>query len=664
MNLFSGIKILDLTRVFSGPFATRHFSDFGAEVIKIEPSQGDDSRKFPPHIGNWSGYFEILNRNKKSIILDLKNDKDLEKFYKLCKNCDVVVENFSPDVAKRLKIDYQTIAKINSNVIYASISGVSENIVKKYYDVIAQAESGLISLNGECEDMKNATSVVDAFSGMKLAFAISSALYGREKTKRGCKINVSMKGTAFDLLEQNLINTSVTNINPKKVGNMDSAIAPFGVFKTKNGAVVVAIGNNDQWERFEAFLLKHGPKRIFKHFATNILRLKNIQNLKTEIEQVFSLYLSKNIIKILEEKNIPCGQVKTMRDVINDEENYEENLLEKIKHPIVGDIVVPTGGIFFSKFKKEKYRIAPALNMEYKEYKQEHTSQVVELLNKCFPNKKVTEKSFLWKHFDKFFNNKSVGIVALEEGVVCAFVCFTPIAIVNGENIYNHFYSCAIQATHPDFRRQGIVSKLTLMVEDKLGPAVEYIGFSNSEGVKIDKFSKKINYEILGQMATKYVVSLPYFSNFHIKQIDEINFQPKSQHNTSGFLILKNNEYLKWRYKNNPKNIYEYFEISKEDVVAGYIICKNSKLKYEVNEVALFENKEKTYKEAIKAFSKFSINRGKFFVSYSYLQNKFWKQCFPLLSFTKKINIYFTIKTADTNLEDVDKWRIQGGDVQ
>jgi len=366
MNLFSGIKILDLTRVFSGPFATRHFSDFGAEVIKIEPPQGDDSRKFPPHIGEWSGYFEILNRNKKAITLDLKNESDLDKFYKLCKKCDVVVENFSPDVAKKLKIDYQTIAKINQNIIYASISGISEKVVKKYYDVIAQAESGLISLNGESEDMKNATSVVDAFSGMKLSFAISSALYAREKTQKGCKINVSMKGSAFDLLEQNLINTSVTNINPKKVGNMDSAIAPFGVFKTKNGAVVVAVGNNDQWERLKTFLLKHGPERNLKIFETNILRLKNIRKLKIEIERVFSKHSSKNIVEILEGNNIPCGQVKTMRDVINDKENYDEKLLEKIDHPIAGNIVVPTGGVFFSNFKKEKYRIAPKLNKNNK----------------------------------------------------------------------------------------------------------------------------------------------------------------------------------------------------------------------------------------------------------------------------------------------------------
>lgn len=366
MNLFSSIKIIDLTRIFCGPLATRHFSDFGAKVIKIEPPQGDDSRNFPPLIGDWSGYFEVLNRNKKSLILNLKDKKDLGKFYNLCKNCDILVENFSSSVKKRLKIGYPTIRKINPKIIYASVSGISNNIDKKYYDVIAQAESGMISLNGSKEDMKTATSVIDAFSGMKLAYAISSALFARERTKQGCKIFVSMKGAAFDLLEQNLIASSITGKNPIKVGNMDSAIAPFGIFKTKDNAIVLAIGNENQWNEFIKFI--HKKNAGFKNnlFCTNSLRIRNIEKLKIEIESVFKLYPSKNIIQQLEKINIPCGQIKTMLEVLEDEENYSENLLEKITHPVAGKIVVPAGGIFFSNHNKTKYRNAPKLNLSRK----------------------------------------------------------------------------------------------------------------------------------------------------------------------------------------------------------------------------------------------------------------------------------------------------------
>ena len=361
MNLFSSLKILDLTRVFSGPFATRHFADFGAEVIKIEPPQGDDSRHFPPIIDGWSGYFEILNRHKKSLVLDLKNPNDLKQFYKLCKNCDVIVENFSANVKKKLKIDYKTIKKLNAKIIYASISGVSDRVNRKYYDAIAQAESGLISLNGLKEDTKISTSIVDAFSGMKLAFAISSALYNREINQTGSAINISMKGAALDLLEQNLIAAAVSKKNPEKIGNMDSAIAPFGVFKTKNGAVVLAIGNDKQWKIFENFLHKKNPNINKKLFTTNSLRLKNIKKLKMEIESIFQKISTITIVTSLKKLNIPYGQVKTMLEVTNDKENYTEMLLEKVRHKIAGNIIVPTGGIFFSNFKPEKYKSAPTL---------------------------------------------------------------------------------------------------------------------------------------------------------------------------------------------------------------------------------------------------------------------------------------------------------------
>lgn len=362
MNIFSSIKIIDLTRVFSGPFATRHFSDFGAEVIKIEPPQGDDSRNFPPIVDSWSGYFEILNRNKKSLVLNLKNEMDLNKFYSLCKNCDIIVENFSPNIKNKLKIDYPVIKKLNPKIIYASISGVSSRINKRYYDVIAQAESGLISLNGEKEDMKNATSIVDAFSGMKLAFAISSALYHRENTKKGCELNISMKGVAFDLLEQNLIASSVSNQNPKKCGNMDNAIAPFGVFKASDSNIVLAIGNDIQWLKFVKFLQKNNHRFNDSLFKNNTLRLKNIKRLKIEIEAVLKKYTAEKILLILNKLEIPCARVNNMLDVIADQENYNEKLLEKINHPIAGKIVIPTGGVFFTNNKKEKYYISPTLN--------------------------------------------------------------------------------------------------------------------------------------------------------------------------------------------------------------------------------------------------------------------------------------------------------------
>lgn len=367
MNIFSSIKILDLTKVFSSPFATRHFADFGAEVIKIEPPKGDDSRNFPPIIDNWSGYFEILNRNKKSLVLDLKQKEDLSRFYKLCKNCDVIIENFSPNIKNKLKINYPIIKKINPKIIYASLSGVSEKINRKYYDIIAQAESGLMSLNGKKDDMKNATSIIDAFSGMKLAYAISSALFNREITKKGCQIHISMKGVAFDLLEQNLIATSISNKNPEKVGNMDSAIAPFGIFKAKNANIVLAIGNDNQWNKFKNIIKNNNPTFNDILYKNNQLRLKNLTKLTNEIESFFKEYTVEEIILILKKADIPCAKVNTMLDVLKDNENFNENLLEKINHSIAGEIAVSTGGVFFSENKNNKYKESPQLDINKNE---------------------------------------------------------------------------------------------------------------------------------------------------------------------------------------------------------------------------------------------------------------------------------------------------------
>jgi crotonobetainyl-CoA:carnitine CoA-transferase CaiB-like acyl-CoA transferase len=142
---------------------------------------------------------------------------------------------------------------------------------------------------------------------------------------------------------------------------MDNAIAPFGVFRTKDSTIVLAIGNDKQWNNFTKFLLKNDARFNNSIFATNSLRVKNLKKLKHEIESAFKSYRSKDIVSILEKISIPCGQVKTMLDVLDDKENYDEKLLEKITHPVAGNIIVPSGGIFFSNHKKTKYRIAPKL---------------------------------------------------------------------------------------------------------------------------------------------------------------------------------------------------------------------------------------------------------------------------------------------------------------
>lgn len=300
--------------------------------------------------------------------------------------------------------------------------------------------------------------------------------------------------------------------------------------------------------------------------------------------------------------------------------------------------------------------------MENKEFNNSYLNQAISLLNTCFPKKQVSEKSFIWKHYDIFFNNKTISMIATDSGKICSLVCFTPVLIAKGKIVCQNFYSCAVQATHPNYRRQGIISGLTKLAEKRIGSSVSYIGFSNNNGIKIDKFSKKINYKILGQMNTRYVLSLPYKTSLVIKKTDKISWQKNECSNF--FALFKNDEYLNWRYAQNPKNNYKYFKILKDKDIIGYIIYKNDKIKYEVTDLLLKNYDAKLYNEAIRSFAEFSLRQGKILVSYSCLENKFWQECFPILSFKNKISVYFTIKTANTCLLNLDNWIIQGGDIQ
>ncbi len=210
----------------------------------------DESRNFTPLKNSKSWYFEVLNRWKKSINLNLKDEKDLDIFYKMIKEVDIFVENFSPDTKNRLKINYEILKKINPRLIYGTINWYWENLNKRAYDVIVQAECWLASLNWEKEPMKNATAIIDTFSWLSLSLAISSLLYKREKTGLWDFVNIPMVAAWIQMLENNLIETSITWKNPELTWNWDNAIFPFWFFKTKTWSISIAIWNDNLWNNF------------------------------------------------------------------------------------------------------------------------------------------------------------------------------------------------------------------------------------------------------------------------------------------------------------------------------------------------------------------------------------------------------------------------------
>jgi CoA:oxalate CoA-transferase len=361
-QMFEGITILDVTKVLSGPLATRMLADYGAMVIKIEhPDRPDDSRSYPPLKNGASGYYEVLNRNKKSITLDFTKAADRETFYALSKTADVIVENLPTASKKKLGLDYETIRTINPKLIYATLTGIDPTSTRKYYDVIAQAESGLMSLIGTPENpMKIGPAVVDAFSGMTLAFAIAGALFARIQSGNGTHLTVSMLAAAMNLLEQNLIEASVTGVNPVRAGNLDTAIAPFGVYKTKDSRIVLAAGSPALWEVLASFLATHQSFEK-NNFATNEDRLKNNAALTILIESVFIQYETKALLTKLTELGIPAGPVREMQDVLATPWFYESGALQKIVHPTLGTSVVPGHAIWIEGETPKSLQPAPNL---------------------------------------------------------------------------------------------------------------------------------------------------------------------------------------------------------------------------------------------------------------------------------------------------------------
>lgn len=357
-NLFTWIKVLDCSRIFSGPFCTRYFSDYGAEVLKIETENFfDESRLFYP-LKNWkSGYFEVLNRGKKSINIDIKTTEWLKLFYELIREVDIFVENFSPSVKKRLKIDYETLSQINPRLIYGSVNGYWENWDKKAYDVIVQAESGIASFNGEDKPIKNATAMIDAFSGNSLALWIASLLYKREKTGKWDFVNVSMIACWFQLLKQNITATSITWKNPEFPGNQDTSIFPFGFYKTWDGNISIAIWNDVLWERFCENII---PDIAWK-YSSNSLRMDAREHLVKNMEYVFDSYRTDDLVQKLEDLWIPCGKIASMTDLIANPKFFDNKYLSKFSHSELWEIVVPYKFVDFKSYPIEELKVAPDL---------------------------------------------------------------------------------------------------------------------------------------------------------------------------------------------------------------------------------------------------------------------------------------------------------------
>ena len=344
-KVFEGLKVVDLTTALNGPFCTMFLGDYGADVIKIEPVGGEQSRSWGPidEKSGESGFYGFVNRNKKGCTLNLKSEKGLEMFYELVKDADVLVENYRGGVTERLKIDYDTIKKINPNIIYASGSGFGQYgpiTHRPCYDIVAQAMGGMLNLTGfkENDPVKVGPSVADHVACIYLMVGVGMALYHIEKTGEGQHIDVSMFDVIFSLLENAIVNYTMGGFIPERNGNVDPSIAPFDVYACKDGFVALGVGNDKLFNKF-ANIIGHQELLEDERYKDNVSRCDNyIPDLQNLIREWCADYTKSEIEDIMDEAGIPCGPVLNVKEAIEHPHIQARDMMVHCEHPTVGDM--------------------------------------------------------------------------------------------------------------------------------------------------------------------------------------------------------------------------------------------------------------------------------------------------------------------------------------
>lgn len=366
-----GIKVLDLSRVLAGPYATMLLCDLGAEVIKIEqPGTGDESRNFGPFKNGFSLYFMSVNRGKRSITLNLKTQRGREIFLQLVKQCDVVVENFRPGTMQKLGLDYDTLKAVSPSLIYAACSGFGQtgpSAQQGAYDMIIQGMGGIMSITGEppSPDEKRApvrvgTSISDITAALFTTIGILSALHHRHQTGRGQLVDVAMLDSLVAVLENAVVRYFATGEVPQPLGSRHPAITPFEAFASADGYVIIAIGNDTLWEKF----CEHVGRRELisdARFRTNADRTANHSELFPVLSEILRQRTTDAWIDALEKIGVPCGPINAMDKVVNHPQVQAREMITQVVHQITGAVEVPGMPIKLSETPGSVNAPAPSL---------------------------------------------------------------------------------------------------------------------------------------------------------------------------------------------------------------------------------------------------------------------------------------------------------------
>jgi crotonobetainyl-CoA:carnitine CoA-transferase CaiB-like acyl-CoA transferase len=372
----SGVKVLDLCRVVSGPFATMHLGDLGADVVKIEdPRNGDESRRYgPPFVNGESSYFLSVNRNKRSCAIDLKSPAGRDAVIELAQVADVVIDNFRPGTLDRWGLSYEAMSSGNSRLIQCSISGFGRtgpDANRPGYDLILQGESGVMDITGDPDGppMKVGTSIADLVTGLYASQAVVAALMKREKTGLGGRVDVSMLDSMASLLTFNAGMYFASGESPKRRGNVHPTISPYETFEASDGWINVGVANDKFWSLFCEVI---GRKELETdvRFDADPKRAANRAALAEILRPIFASRPRGAWLELLHGAGIPCGAIRTVGEVCEAPQLIQRNMVQTVAHSVAGDVRFVARPLRFDDLPPGPSTPPPTLG--------EHTSEIFE----------------------------------------------------------------------------------------------------------------------------------------------------------------------------------------------------------------------------------------------------------------------------------------------
>lgn len=361
------VVVIDLSRVYAGPYCTMMLGDMGATIIKVEqPGKGDDTRQFgPPYSAGESAYYLGLNRNKRSITLDFNQPEHKQKLLDMIRGATVLVENFRPGALKRQGLDYESLRALNPGLIYCSISGYGQDgpyAARPGYDFVAQAESGLMAVTGEVdgEPQRVGSPVADISAGMFACIAILAALHVRQNTGQGQHIDISLFESAVSLLGNVASNHLVSGEEARRYGNGHPNIVPYQAFAARDGYIVVSCGNDRLYQALCALLEREDLARD-ERFASNPQRVRNRAELVPLLQAEFLQRDSEQWLDQLRAAGIPCGPINRVSQVFEHPQLAARGFIWECEHPTIGALRLSGSPIHLSETPTRLYKAPPLL---------------------------------------------------------------------------------------------------------------------------------------------------------------------------------------------------------------------------------------------------------------------------------------------------------------